>query len=81
MMAQQRHTASEDSEFSFVHCKITGTTYGRRTYLGRAWGRSPNVALAYTDMADIIHPEQWSDFGHPEHELLANSSHYFAQFL
>ncbi|TQD96230.1 hypothetical protein C1H46_018139 [Malus baccata] len=66
--AQQRDSASEDSGFSFVHCKITGTTYARRTYLGRAWGSSPNLVVAYTDIADIVHPERWSDFGHPERE-------------
>lgn len=66
--AQQRDSASEDSGFSFVHCKITGTTYARWTYLGRAWGSSPNVVVAYTDIADIVHPERWSDFGHPERE-------------
>ncbi|ONI24899.1 hypothetical protein PRUPE_2G268200 [Prunus persica] len=59
-------SASEDNEFSFVHCKITGTTYVRGTYLGRAWGSSPTVVFAYTDMADVVHPERWSDFGHPE---------------
>ncbi|RXI08622.1 hypothetical protein DVH24_022766 [Malus domestica] len=49
--AQQRDSPSEDSGFSFVHCKITGTTYARRTYLGRAWGSSPNVVVACTDIA------------------------------
>ncbi|PQQ12703.1 putative pectinesterase 63 [Prunus yedoensis var. nudiflora] len=63
--AQQRD-ALEDNGFSFVHCKITGTTYVRGTYLGRAWGSSPTVVFAYTDMANVIHPERWNDFGHPE---------------
>lgn len=64
--AQRRESASEDNGFSFVHCKITGTTYVRGTYLGRAWGSSPTVVFAYTDMANVVHPERWSDFGHPE---------------
>ncbi|CAL2272294.1 unnamed protein product [Prunus armeniaca] len=63
--AQQRD-ASEDNGFSFVHCKITGTTCVKGTYLGRAWGSSPTVVFAYTDMANVVHPERWNDFGHPE---------------
>ncbi|XP_059646259.1 pectinesterase 1-like [Cornus florida] len=57
--AQGRQTANEDSGFSFVHCKITGT--GRNADLGRAWKPFAKVAFAYTEMSDVIKPEGWNN--------------------
>ncbi|BBG99563.1 Pectin lyase-like superfamily protein [Prunus dulcis] len=52
--AQARDSASDDTGYSFAHCKITGT--GNGTYLGRAWRISPMVVFAYTSMSEVINP-------------------------
>jgi hypothetical protein len=56
--AQGRNSDEDDSGFSFVHCKITGTG---DTYLGRAWRQMPRVVFAYTEMGSLIDKEGWSD--------------------
>jgi len=56
--AQGRNSNDDDSGFSFVHCKITGTG---DTYLGRAWRQMPRVVFAYTEMGSLIDKEGWSD--------------------
>ncbi|XP_022776433.1 putative pectinesterase 63 [Durio zibethinus] len=62
--AQARESASENTGYSFVHCRVTGT--GSGTYLGRAWKTSPKVVFAYTDMGSVVHPAGWSFNFKPE---------------
>ncbi|CAL2235805.1 unnamed protein product [Prunus armeniaca] len=64
--AQARDSASDDTGYSFVHCKITGT--GNGTYLGRAWRISPMVVFAYTSMSEVINPAGWSNDNRPERD-------------
>ncbi|CDP13860.1 unnamed protein product [Coffea canephora] len=64
--AQARHTDAEDTGYSFVHCKVTGT--GRTAYLGRTWMPYGKVVFAYTDMSDAVIPAGWSNNFHPETE-------------
>ncbi|KAM7520113.1 hypothetical protein LguiB_019075 [Lonicera macranthoides] len=54
------HILNEDSGFSFVHCKVTGSG---ALYLGRAWGTFSRVVFAYTYMDRIITPRgyNWGD--------------------
>ncbi|XP_072953466.1 putative pectinesterase 63 [Typha angustifolia] len=58
--AQGRTRSSEDSGFSFVQCRITGTG---AMYLGRAWRPSARVIYAYTYMSSIVDPKGWNDWG------------------
>ncbi|KAG0581528.1 hypothetical protein KC19_4G258700 [Ceratodon purpureus] len=56
--AQKRHNFSEDTGYSFVNCRVTGS--GPATaYLGRAWGPYSRVVFALTEFADIIDPVGW----------------------
>ncbi|KAI3411286.1 Pectinesterase [Psidium guajava] len=64
--AQARESSAEDTGYSFVHCRITGT--GNGTYLGRAWKDSPRVIYSYTDMSSVINPLGWSNNFHPERD-------------
>jgi pectinesterase len=56
--AQKRRNLSEDTGYSFVNCRVTGS--GPATaYLGRAWGPYSRVVFAFTEFADIINPAGW----------------------
>ncbi|KAL8138202.1 hypothetical protein V2J09_004203 [Rumex salicifolius] len=63
--AQGRSSQAEDSGFSFVNCKVTGSG---ALYLGRAWGPFSRVVFAYTYMDDIILPKGWYNWGDPLRE-------------
>ncbi|CAI9091948.1 OLC1v1027073C1 [Oldenlandia corymbosa var. corymbosa] len=62
--AQARHNANEDTGYSFIHGKVTGT--GKTAFLGRTWMPYGIVVFSYTDMSDVVHPEGWSDNKMPE---------------
>ncbi|CAN1232181.1 Probable pectinesterase 53, partial [Linum perenne] len=54
--AQGRNSMLQDTGFSFVNCKVTGSGV---LYLGRAWGPFSRVVFAYTYMDNIILPKGW----------------------
>ncbi|XP_047308610.1 probable pectinesterase 53 [Impatiens glandulifera] len=64
--AQGRNNMLEDTGFSFVNCKVTGSG---AIYLGRAWGLFSRVVFAYTYMDDIIIPKGWYNWGDPTREM------------
>ncbi|KAJ4959003.1 hypothetical protein NE237_026114 [Protea cynaroides] len=63
--AQGRGSLLDDTGFSFVNCKVTGSG---ALYLGRAWGPFSRVVFAYTYMDNIIIPKGWYDWGDPSRE-------------
>jgi pectinesterase len=58
--ASQRSSASEESGFSFVGCRLTGSGM---LYLGRAWGKYARVVYSFCDLSGIVVPQGWSDWG------------------
>ncbi|KAJ1285345.1 hypothetical protein BS78_03G272400 [Paspalum vaginatum] len=66
LTAQNRQSLLEDTGFSFVNCRVTGSG---ALYLGRAWGTFSRVVFAYTHMDDIIIPRGWYNWGDPNREL------------
>lgn len=64
--AQGRSSMLEDTGFSFVRCKVTGSG---ALYLGRAWGPFSRVIFAYTYMDNIIIPKGWHNWGDPLREM------------
>ncbi|KAL0374418.1 UNVERIFIED_CONTAM: putative pectinesterase 53 [Sesamum radiatum] len=64
--AQGRSSMLDDSGFSFVNCRVTGSG---AVYLGRAWGPFSRVVFAYTYMDNIIIPKGWHDWGDPSRQL------------
>ncbi|KAL4184785.1 hypothetical protein AMTRI_Chr10g227250 [Amborella trichopoda] len=60
--ASQRNSATENSGFAFLNCRLNGTG---SLYLGRAWGRYARVVYAFCNLDDIIIPEGWYDWGDP----------------
>ncbi|XP_052198570.1 probable pectinesterase 53 [Diospyros lotus] len=64
--AQGRSSLLEDSGFSFVNCKVTGSG---ALYLGRAWGAFSRVVFSYTYMDNIIIPKGWYNWGDPNREM------------
>ncbi|XP_054794444.1 probable pectinesterase 53 [Prosopis cineraria] len=66
LTAQGRNSILEDTGFSFVHCKVTGSG---ALYLGRAWGPFSRVVFAYTNMDNIIIPKGWYNWGDPSREM------------
>ncbi|KAJ1688093.1 hypothetical protein LUZ63_019483 [Rhynchospora breviuscula] len=66
LTAQNRMSLLEDTGFSFVNCKVTGSG---ALYLGRAWGTFSRVVFAYTYMDNIIIPRGWYNWGDPNREM------------
>nr|CAB3474216.1 unnamed protein product [Digitaria exilis] len=66
LTAQNRQSMLEDTGFSFVNCRVTGSG---ALYLGRAWGTFSRVVFAYTYMDNIIIPRGWYNWGDPNREL------------
>ncbi|KAL3825202.1 hypothetical protein ACJIZ3_021231 [Penstemon smallii] len=64
--AQGRSSILDDTGFSFVNCKVTGSG---ALYLGRAWGPFSRVVFAYTYMDNIIIPKGWYNWGDPSREM------------
>uniref|UniRef100_A0A804QYZ6 Pectinesterase n=1 Tax=Zea mays TaxID=4577 RepID=A0A804QYZ6_MAIZE len=72
LTAQNRQSMLEDTGFSFVNCRVTGSG---ALYLGRAWGTFSRVVFAYTYMDDIIIPKGWYNWGDPNRELYVPHPH------
>ncbi|KAK6944898.1 Pectinesterase, catalytic [Dillenia turbinata] len=66
LTAQGRSSLLDDTGFSFVNCKVTGSG---ALYLGRAWGPFSRVVFSYTYMDNIIIPKGWYNWGDPNREL------------
>ncbi|KAL2929002.1 putative pectinesterase 53 [Bienertia sinuspersici] len=66
LTAQGRSSMLDDTGFSFVNCKVTGSG---ALYLGRAWGPFSRVIFAYTYMDNIIIPTGWYNWGDPNREM------------
>ncbi|XP_050269494.1 probable pectinesterase 53 [Quercus robur] len=66
LTAQGRSSLLDDTGFSFVNCKVTGSG---ALYLGRAWGPFSRVVFAYTYMDNIIIPKGWYNWGDPNREM------------
>ncbi|KAL6496555.1 putative pectinesterase 53 [Orobanche gracilis] len=64
--AQGRKSIVDDTGFSFVHCKVTGSG---TLYLGRAWGPFSTVVFAFTYMDNIVIPKGWYNWGDPSREM------------
>ncbi|KAH9662869.1 Pectinesterase [Citrus sinensis] len=62
----KRGSLLEETGFSFVKCKVTGSG---ALYLGRAWGTFSRVVFAYTYMDKIITPRGWYDWGDKNREM------------
>lgn len=79
LTAQRRESVLEETGFSFVNCKVTGSGV---LYLGRAWGTFSRVVFAFTYMDKIISPDGWYDWGDKNRDmyvslLLALSSAFY----
>ncbi|KAL8094006.1 putative pectinesterase 53 isoform X1 [Apium graveolens] len=73
LTAQGRGSLLEDTGFSFLKCKVTGSG---ALYLGRAWGPFSRVVFAYTYMDNIIIPKGWYNWGDPSREMTV----YYGQY-
>lgn len=66
LAAQKRESLLEETGFSFVACRVTGSG---ALYLGRAWGTFSRVVFAYTYMDKIITPKGWYDWGDKNRDM------------
>ncbi|XP_026453438.1 probable pectinesterase 53 [Papaver somniferum] len=73
LTAQKRDNMLDDTGFSFVNCRVTGSG---ALYLGRAWGIFSRVVFAKTYMDKIITPEGWSNWGDKRREMTV----FFGQY-
>ncbi|XP_019170363.1 PREDICTED: putative pectinesterase 11 [Ipomoea nil] len=63
--AQRRESAEENTGFTFLGCKITGTG---TTVLGRPWGPYSRVVWVSSYMSSAIQPEGWNDWDDPKRQ-------------
>jgi len=56
--------------FVFAHGRITGDP-GVKTYLGRPWRDFAQVTFLTVEMSDVVRPEGWHNWDHPEREKTA----------
>ncbi|XP_065858784.1 probable pectinesterase 53 [Euphorbia lathyris] len=73
LTAQKRGSMLEETGFSFLKCKVTGSG---ALYLGRAWGTFSRVVFAYTYMDKIITPTGWYDWGDKNRQMTV----FFGQY-
>ncbi|KAG9442929.1 hypothetical protein H6P81_018783 [Aristolochia fimbriata] len=66
LTAQRRDNMLDDTGFSFIHCKVTGSG---AFYLGRAWGTFSRVVFSYTYMDKIVTPRGWENWGDKNREM------------
>ncbi|KAF3788738.1 putative pectinesterase 53 [Nymphaea thermarum] len=66
LTAQDRMSLLDDTGFSFVNCRVTGSGV---VFLGRAWGTFSRVIFAYTYMDNIVIPQGWYNWGDPNREM------------
>ncbi|XP_073221162.1 pectinesterase QRT1 [Cicer arietinum] len=71
--AHHRDSPLQDTGFSFVGCSIRGTG---SVYLGRAWGDYSRIIYSKCNMDNIISPDGWSEWNHPEREKTAVFGEY-----
>ena len=67
LTAQNRQSMLEDTGFSFVNCRVTGTG---RLYVGRAMGQYSRIVYAYTYFDSVIAPGGWDDWDHTSNKSM-----------
>ncbi|XP_057440119.1 pectinesterase QRT1-like [Lotus japonicus] len=72
--AHHRDSPHEDTGFSFLGCSIGGS--GGNVYLGRAWGEYSRIIYSNCNMDNIINPQGWSEWNHPERKKTAVFGEY-----
>ncbi|XP_012849441.1 PREDICTED: probable pectinesterase 53 [Erythranthe guttata] len=71
--AQNRSASSENTGFSLVNCKVTGSDI---VYLGRAWAPFSTTVFAYTYMENNVNPEGWFDWNDPSRQSTVTFGEY-----
>jgi len=62
--AQSRTSASENTGYVFLHCRITAGDLGGKTFvLGRPWRPFARVVYLDTEIPATLDPKGWSDWG------------------
>ncbi|KAH7292176.1 hypothetical protein KP509_29G054600 [Ceratopteris richardii] len=72
--AQDRQSLDDNTGFSFVNCKITGSG---PIYLGRAMGPFSRIVFAYSEFNGIIDPRGWDDW---DHDTSKDKTVYYGQY-
>lgn len=62
LTAQSKHFPTEDSGYTFLHCRITGDNVGDKVILGRPWRDYSTVTFYDTEVQQTLAPEGWSDW-------------------
>eukprot|EP00250_Pteridium_aquilinum_P021225 c25061_g2_i1 orf=344-1378(-) len=72
--AQDRQSDGENTGFSFVSCKVTGSG---PIYLGRAMGPRSRIVFAYSFLDNILDPRGWDDW---DHDHTKDQTVFFGQY-
>lgn len=72
--AQDRQSDGENTGFSFVNCKVTGSG---PIYLGRAMGPYSLIVFSYSSFDNILDPRGWDDW---DHDRSKDGTVFFGQY-
>jgi pectinesterase len=61
----------EPHGFVFSRCSLRGESPEVRTYLGRPWRSFASVMFLGSEMSEVVRPEGWHNWDHPEREKTA----------
>ena len=71
--AQDRSASEQLSGFVFYQCTLSGTG---QIYLGRSWGSYSRVVFIQCNMANVVIPAGWFDWGIPADQKTAFYAEY-----
>ncbi|KAJ8766978.1 hypothetical protein K2173_012453 [Erythroxylum novogranatense] len=64
-IAAHHRDKDDETGFSFVRCRVTGSGKSAKILLGRAWGDYSRIVYSFCHFNKIIAPTGWSDWSIP----------------
>ncbi|KAJ8747670.1 hypothetical protein K2173_012585 [Erythroxylum novogranatense] len=75
-IAAHHRDKDDETGFSFVRCRVTGSGKSGKILLGRAWGDYSRIVYSFCHFNKIIAPTGWSDWSIPSRRKTAVFGEY-----